>query len=293
MTEHIHRVCPACGSADRTTKGQKNGFDILVCRFCRSIYTGHVPAAEQAEDYDGYYGEANLAVPAFIQERLGEILASFAKYRKLNRLLDIGFGAGTLLEIASLQKWQPYGLEVSKPAIEQARSRGFEVFHGSLSDAPFPANHFDVITASEILEHLPDPVSDLAKIATILRPGGLFWATTPSAKSLSFRILKLDWSILSPPEHIQLYSADGAMIMLKNAGFSSVKFRTLGLNPLELLNYIRNGRQPNKGFDRVQTGYKLNESLTNSRFRKKVKAALNLGLDKMRIGDSLKIFAEK
>ncbi|MGB7067964.1 MAG: class I SAM-dependent methyltransferase [Pyrinomonadaceae bacterium] len=286
-------ACPACHFFDSISAGTKNGFDILVCRKCRSIYTGHLPLLHEAENYDEYYNEANLTVPAFVLERVREIINGFSDFRQSNRLLDIGFGAGTILEIASEIGWQPFGLEVSKPAIEQARTKGFQVFHGSLSEAAYPDSYFDVVTASEILEHLPDPEKDLREIARILRPGGLLWATTPSACSASFRVLGLDWSILCPPEHIQLYSKTGASLMLKKAGFSKTMFKTYGLNPAEIVNHFGRRSCNGKVFDRVGTGYALNETMTKGPFRKRIKGILNLGLDITGLGDSLKIFAQK
>lgn len=285
------RPCPACGSKVRIELGTKNGFDMFACGGCSSLYTGHVPQAEQAEDYDTYYSESNLSVPDFIRERLREIIGGFSQYRESNRLLDIGFGAGTMLETAGELKWNVYGLEISKPAAEQAKKRGFDIFHGSLNEAKYPDHYFDVITSSEILEHLPDPNGDLREVARILRPGGLFWATTPSAKSLSFRVMKLGWSVLAPPEHIQLYSKKGVTTMLKNAGFIDIRLKTAGLNPMEFVDYFRNCTGTAVSFDRVRTGYNLNESLTRSPARKLLRRGLNGTLNLFALGDSLKIFA--
>ena len=133
MNMEAKRPCPACSSSKRESRGSKNGFEVLVCGDCLSIYTGHVPKFDEVENYDEYYSESNLTVPDFLQERLNEIIKDFSSYRQMNRLLDIGFGAGTILEVASKQQWSTFGVEVSKPAVEQARGRGFEVFHGSLS----------------------------------------------------------------------------------------------------------------------------------------------------------------
>ncbi len=57
----------------------------------------------------------------------------------------------------------------------------------SSNEAAFPSEHFDVITAAELVEHLCDPQALLHEVARILRPGGLFWMTTPHARGLSGR----------------------------------------------------------------------------------------------------------
>ena len=222
-----------------------------------------------------------------------EIVAAFGKYRRTGRFLEIGFGAGTILEEAKRQNWEAYGTEVSGTACEHARKRGHDVFHGELSEAEFESGSFDVVAASEILEHLPDPSAELAEIERILRPGGLFWATTPSARSLSFRLMGKSWTTISPPEHTQLYSARGARMMLDKAGFSDVRLVASGLNPSEIKHHFRSERSEGERFDRVGTAYELNERLTSSPLRKTVKRGLNGTLNLFGLGDSLKIFARK
>lgn len=292
--EKLIRSCPACESRAAKQYGSKNNFELFGCRTCGSIYTDRVPSAFEEEDYDAYYSEANLTVPDFIQLRLNEIVSGFEPYRLNNRLLDIGFGAGTLLKTANEMGWSTTGTEVSSTAVQHAESQGFDAFLGNVSDAKFPDDQFDVITASEILEHLLEPNVELKEIVRILRPGGLLWATTPSARSISFRLMKLNWTVLSPPEHIQLYSKKGAFKLLKTAGFGKIRFKTYGLNPAELKNHFLKKESGNgEQFSRVGSAYQLNEALTKDPLRRFVKNVLNEGLNVFRIGDSLKIFAEK
>ena len=293
MKNEPRRPCPACSESRAVFCGAKNNFDIFVCSQCESIFTSRLPAGDETEDYDAYYTDANLEAPEFISGRIREILSQFGVYRKTNRLLDVGFGSGTILTEAENQKWDVFGTEVSKTAFDQAKNQGHQVFHGTLRDAEFEDDFFDVVTASEILEHLPDPEQELCEVARILRPGGLFWATTPSAKSLSFRLMKENWTIISPPEHTQIYSKAGAALMLKNAGFIKVKILTTALNPAEIVNYYRSPKKSGENFNRVSAGYELNEKLTSSPFRKRIKDGLNKALNLFELGDSLKIFAQK
>lgn len=291
MKSHEHgRPCPACQADEARPAGEKDGFEILVCRRCDSIYTSSLPAVTESEDYDAYYSEVNLTIPGFIKERVKEIVGGFAPYRRTGELLDIGFGSGILMDEAARQGWKPFGTEVSATACDHARGNGHDVFHGELRAAGFEAGRFDVVAASEILEHLAEPQAELNEIARILRPGGLLWATTPSARSLSFRLMGSRWTTISPPEHTQLYSVKGARLMLECAGFTKIELRTTGLNPGELINYYKGGPA---GYKRVDAGYELQEKLTRSPARKVVKNSLNTMLNAFGMGDSLKIFAVK
>ena len=307
----VARRCPGCGSASGAPRGSKGGFELLSCRACRTLYAAALPASEPSEDYDGYYGEGNLHVPEFIDRRLDEIVAGFESYRRGGRLLDVGCGAGTFLRAAGRAGWTAVGIEVNATAAEHNRAAGFEVFNGFLEEARFPEGHFDVVVASEVLEHVPDPGEMLREILRVLRPGGLLWATTPNGRGLSARALGLGWSAVCPPEHLHLFSRRAARQLLEGVGFGPVRVVTEGANPVELLRALRRQgpappahgahaapapteeNQGATGAERVQTGYELNAFLSESRPRRLVKDAVNGLLRLSRLGDSLKIRAER
>ncbi len=293
----IERRCPACAATAERGLGQKNKLQISSCRSCGTLYAYYATGAGASENYDVYYHEANLTVPAFIDKRLDEIITDFARFRQSNRLLDIGCGAGSLLQAAQRAGWEAEGVEVSRPSVEHVRRAGFKVFHGELSAARYADEQFDVVTASEVLEHVPDPQMMLVEIARILRPGGLFWGTTPHGRGLSAQLLGIAWSTVSPPEHLQLFSLAGMHRLLKGAGFRSARLSARGVNPFEIWHALRHGKlahgseAPVADFNRVATGYQLNEALTRNAATKLVKSTLNGALAAARLGDSIKIRA--
>lgn len=296
-------VCPACGQAGGRSLGRKNDFQLFSCKSCATLYAAHAPRITQLHDYDNYYTEQNLTVPAFIDSILDGIVTTFEPYRLTNRLLDVGCGAGTFLEAAARARWQATGVEVSQTAVEHVRGQGFEVFCGELEEANYPDEYFDVVIASEVLEHVLDPKALLGSIARVLRPGGLLWATTPHGRGISARMLDLSWTTVCPPEHLQLFSVKSITGLLESAGFRRVKVMTHGMNPFELghelyRRFLRrpkleNGNAAGEAFNRVESSYQLNEFLTESRARRLLKGTLNSLLNAGRIGDSLKIHAEK
>jgi SAM-dependent methyltransferase len=50
---------------------------------------------------------------------------------------------------------------------------------GNAHHLPFPDGAFDVVIASEILEHIPDDASAIAEAVRVLRPGGRLAVTVP------------------------------------------------------------------------------------------------------------------
>jgi 2-polyprenyl-3-methyl-5-hydroxy-6-metoxy-1,4-benzoquinol methylase len=301
------RGCPACASTEARDRGEKNGYEILACRSCGTLYTSRVPPplSESAYDYESYYTEENLTAPDFVLKRLDEIIAEFAPYKKNNRLLDVGFGSGVVMQTAARAGWTAMGQEISGTAVAHARSLGFEVFRGELVDAKYESDSFDVVTCSEVFEHVPDPQELAFEMARILRPGGLLWATTPHGKSISERLLKLEWSLNCPPEHLQLFSIKGMKKLLTEAGFRRVKVFTEVVNPFEILHKLRKpqknsggeksveAEENGEGFNRTQSSYQLNEFLTKSPGRTALKNIANRMIRITRLGDDLKIWAEK
>jgi SAM-dependent methyltransferase len=298
----IERRCPACEFEKYRERGQKNGFQIVSCQRCGTLYTSALPATGQ--DYNEYYSDDNLSVPEFINRRLDEIISEFSPYRQNGRLLDVGFGAGAVLEAAARAGWTALGVEVSKPAAEHARMLGYEVFCGELAAARYPDSHFDVVVASEILEHVPEPRAILHEIARILRPGGLMWATTPHGRGLSSLILGLKWSTISPPEHLHLFSLRGIKILLEAAGFRGARVVTQGVNPFEIWHALRTRQRVaappaphasdgSQDFSRVETSQQFNRFLSESPTRRLLKSGANELLNVGRLGDSLKVWAKK
>ena len=128
---------------------------------------------------------------------------------------------------------------------------------------------------------------------------------SPHGCGISARLLGLDWSNVCPPEHLQLFSRASINQLLAGAGFSQIELATHGTNPFEILHSLRRrptsaapenaggDGAPTANFNRVESSYELNAFLSDSSFRSFLKRTLNGLLNVARIGDSLKIRAEK
>jgi SAM-dependent methyltransferase len=306
MVRQASERCPACSSPQCELRGEKNGHAVYRCRECGSLHSPRF-----ALDYDGYYDESNLSVPDFVDHQLDRAVRDLQVYRKTNRLLDIGCGAGSFLKAARRGGWDAVGLEVSARAAAHVRTQGLEVFLGDLSGAPYPAEHFDVITAIELIEHVENPLAMLEKVKRLLRPGGVLWGTTPNVQSFSSRVLGLGWSTVWPPEHLQLYSLSGVKRLICAAGFRNVRLRTSGCNVSELWHELRTGRKASNpdgdsagftegpallgdfDYDRVASSYRLNQAMLRNSFTRGIKSTANAALWLTGLGDTIRIWAEK
>jgi len=88
-------------------------------------------------------------------------------------ILDIGCGNGSILRhLQGLGYRQLQGLEISSYAIQRLRGEGFEMHYGALPWIPLSEASFDVVIASEVLEHVIRRRRFLSEMRRVLKPGG-------------------------------------------------------------------------------------------------------------------------
>jgi SAM-dependent methyltransferase len=100
------------------------------------------------------------------------------------RILDAGCGSGRTLE-ELVDYGTVAGVELSPDAAEVARGRGCgEVHVGRLEELPWPAEHFDLITCLDVIEHIPDDRAALREMRRVTKPSGWLLTTVPAYQAL-------------------------------------------------------------------------------------------------------------
>lgn len=287
----IGSACPACGDLAPLRLGEKHDYAVWKCRRCGVVFIEPEAApADIARVYDHYYDRASFQTTSTVAASLERLVRSAEEFRQTGRWLDFGYGEGGILAVAQGRGWLCYGIELSGQALEHGRSRGWTVASDPSSDQRFEPGTFDVVSMIELLEHVPAPAQILRSAAPWLRPGGLLYLTTPNVQSLNGRLLGLAWSVVSPPEHVVLWTASALRNALAAAGFRVVRVRTEGLNPAELLARLRS-RRNTAPVDRNQSAFALSEALSRSQSRRALKRVVNAGLSALRLGDTVKVWA--
>ncbi|MBD2391784.1 class I SAM-dependent methyltransferase [Aphanizomenon flos-aquae NRERC-008] len=153
------------------------------------------------------------------------------------KLLEVGFGNGKFLNQMRLAGWEVEGVDFDSKAVEGVRTRyGFNVHVGSLERIAYPANTFDAITMSHVIEHVSKPVVLLQECYRILKPGGYLVLVTPNINSWGHTIFRYNWRGLEPPRHLHLFAQNTIRKCATEAGFNNINTWTTATNSIGVLN---------------------------------------------------------
>jgi SAM-dependent methyltransferase len=96
------------------------------------------------------------------------------------RILDAGCGTGrNLVEYARIGEAE--GVDFSAEAVEFCRLRGLDrVRRAALEDLPYESGHFDLIVATDVIEHLDDDRRALAELRRVAAAHGRLVVTVPA-----------------------------------------------------------------------------------------------------------------
>lgn len=109
-------------------------------------------------------------------------------------LLDIGCGAGLFAEPLARLGADVLGVDPAPAAIDAARRHaedtGAKLAYraGTIEELAAEERQFDVVSAMEVIEHTADPKRFVAAAASLIKPGGLFLASTLNRTLKSFAL---------------------------------------------------------------------------------------------------------
>lgn len=206
-----------------TSSGYGQHAQIVQCRYCGYVYANpRWVGQDLLEAYEAVEDET------YVREREGRILTFRRHLRSLEqfagpaagrRLLDVGAYTGVFVEVACEAGWDACGVEPSQWAVDVARSRGLPVVQGTQAALSVQRGSFDVITMWDVIEHVEDPPSELARARELLKSGGLLAVHTMDIESPFARLMGRRWPWLMEM-HIHYFSRRTLAQMLYKEGFT-------------------------------------------------------------------------
>jgi len=169
-----------------------------------------------------------------VNERIPRRLSLLKKMENPVRLLDVGCGTGEFLYYAKPDGWEGVGVDISSFAAELARKKTkLWIQEGTVVDFPKEMGPFDLITMWEVIEHMPDPETDVKIAWDLLKQNGLVAISTPNLGSLRYRLYKERWrGFTDDPKHIFFFDARTLIGLLTKCGFKIKKVLTRKISPV-------------------------------------------------------------
>ena len=215
MRLHVE-ACPICGSRGEPIGSKVSTFSGFEFHFEHCNTCGYTfimdPRVDFEAIYDGEYyaGRGADTNVEYLSEMSRPDTLREYEWRGIHRVV------GSLIGIKGA-RWLDYGCGLGG-LVTYLRSHGVTEAYGFddgwaaewMSEHDIPSikrqdlrdlqGTFDVVTAIEVVEHVPDPVGLMNEISELLRPGGLFFLTTGNAEPHQHRFLR--WPYVNPDVHV-------------------------------------------------------------------------------------------
>jgi SAM-dependent methyltransferase len=234
--------CPLCGCPDIKiiySRELKGVWYLARCSECRIHFVQPCPDWEwRANYYSGDY-HTPLCKPGATEKVFGpkyhKYSAWIGRFVSSGRSLDVGCSTGLFPSMLRDLGWDAVGLEINQAVAEWGSQHyGVPIHKTTLQDAEFKTNYFDLITMTDVLEHMDGPVEFLRLVKRLMADKGYVFVTFPDIESLESRYYRLMsrlfrrpwlWIRCNIPKHIWEFSKATAERCFHQAGFRVVGFR--------------------------------------------------------------------
>ena len=149
-------------------------------------------------------------------------LKHLKRYHRTGRLLDFGCGLGHFLKQAQ-DHYETYGIDISEYCISEASQiadKSKTYVGGSEKLDSFKNGYFDIITAIDVLEHIPEPREVITKFYSKLNKNGVVLINTPNTASLGRKLKKDKWFAYQDQTHSSIYPRKSWIRLFEEQGFS-------------------------------------------------------------------------
>jgi ubiquinone/menaquinone biosynthesis C-methylase UbiE len=158
-----------------------------------------------------------------------------AEVRAGDNALDLGCGTGEFTAQMAQAGARVVGVDVAEAALVRARARHPGVDFRLIpfdEPLPFPDNGFDLVWASEVIEHIADTARWLSEVRRVLAPSGRLVLTTPSHGRVRLALSGVERYSEPRGDHLHLYTRASLRQLLAEFDFQDIEVRVSAGPPL-------------------------------------------------------------
>jgi len=175
-------------------------YELMKCNECSFEF-----AFPQIEGSGSFYDWVTSQPKYYVENRweYSKVIDLLSKEPKSINLLDVGCGDGQFFDTiiqSKNSKIDFYGLDTTSGSVEICKNKSYKVFCMDIQKfkSIYNENLFDAVTAYHVLEHIADPKKFLKELASLIKPTGAIYISTPYSP-MDF---ELEWyDVLNHPPH--------------------------------------------------------------------------------------------
>lgn len=145
----------------------------------------------QKDGVESDYFRARDAGTEHLDKRIHQTIFSHIE-KKAGRILDVGCGRAWVAQKLCPLNFEVVSMDISLEnttgALERYPYPNHAAVVADVFSLPFNEGVFDYVIASEIIEHVVDPVKFVANLIKVLKPGGKLIITSPYKEKLSYSL---------------------------------------------------------------------------------------------------------
>lgn len=230
--------CDCCGHRKSSAVYRRpDGLDVVRCLNCGLHFLNPRPVASAINRlYDSaYYAGGNASIGYaydYTSEAFRSIAAEVAAHRlevltgivplEGKRVLEIGCATGEFCAAARKAGATPLGIDLSGDIVDVAAHRypSIDFRKDTAESIAAAGERFDVVTAYEVIEHVPAPASWIRASSKLLEPGGRLVISTPNVTRAE-AVGPDNWTGFNTSlEHLYFFSLDSLMSMMARFGLA-------------------------------------------------------------------------
>lgn len=238
------KKCPLCSGKSFTSKlscidhtKSKESFKIVSCETCGFTLTNPRPNNKDLPNYyksemyishtNSKHGLFNWVYQKVRSYTIKSKVSLIKKTKTRGALLDVGSGTGEFLFACKNAGLDPYGIEPSKKAREQAIKNYDLKISSNPKLSQYTNGKFDSITMWHVLEHISELDETISEAKRILKKDGKIIIAVPNHNSWDAKYYKEYWAAWDVPIHLWHFSKATIQKLLNKHGFVLTKTKPM------------------------------------------------------------------